>query len=109
MAKKFRQGIDWYGNDGRCTPAPEALETADCGICGSQMNVRRNVLGATSSIEAMSHKKHLHDSFECPRVRENWHEQIVSLKYEANETASSSIKKILEEEIKGILRANAVR
>lgn len=109
VAKKVRRKIDWYGNQGRCNPAPGVVETAECGVCGRQMNVERNVLGATSWAESMGHGKHLHDRFTCPNIKEDWHEKIVNLKVEAYTTESDKIKKILEKEIIELLEANAVR
>lgn len=107
--KKVKRKINWQGNDGCCNSAPGTVKTAKCGICGSQMNVKRNVLDATSSIEKMCHSKHRHDSFTCPNINKSWHEKIVNLKYEAYDTASNKIKKILEKEMAELLEANAVR
>ncbi len=109
MAKKSAIKINWYGNQGHLSPDPGTVKTAECGICGKQMNVKRNVLGATSWAESMGHGKHLHDSFTCPNLNKDWHEKIVSLKCEAHNTASDKIKKILKEEIAELLEANAVR
>ncbi len=109
MAKKARHKINWNRNDGYCNPAPGIVKTAKCGVCGRQMNVERNVLGATSSVEAMMRRKHLHDSFTCPNINKSWHEKIVNLKNEALNTASDKIKKILGEEIIELLESNAAR
>ena len=51
MTKKSKIKIDWHGNGGRCYPAPRKVKTAKCGVCNSQMNVKRNVLGTTSWVE----------------------------------------------------------
>lgn len=72
--------INWYGNNGSCNPLPGTLATANCGVCGSPMNVRRNVLGPTGLAEAMSGNKHLHDKFTCPKKTESWHIKIYRLK-----------------------------
>lgn len=72
--------IDWYGNDGRVNYEPGIVKRVDCGVCNIQMNVERNVLGATSSVEAMAGKKHRHDRFTCPYVEEDWHKRIYHLK-----------------------------
>ena len=109
VAKKIGRKIDGYGNRGRWSPEPGKAKTAYCGVCGKQMNVERNVLGATSWAESMGHGKHFHDSFTCPNLNKKWHEKIVNLKMEAHNTVSYKIKKILEEEVIEILEANAVR
>ena len=74
--------INWYGNNGHCFPAPGTVKAAECGVCGTEMNVRRNVLGPTSSAEAMAGRKHRHDSFACPHVAEDWHKRIDQLKFD---------------------------
>jgi len=104
VAKEFK--VDWCGNSGYCSPGPRTMETVKCGSCGANMDVRRNVLGATSWAEAMGHREHLHDSFICPNKKEGWHEKINDLKAEWRKTASNKIKKILEEEVIEILEAN---
>ena len=107
--------IDWYGNDGRFNPAPGTRVTVKCGVCGVQMNVRRNVLGPTSSTEAMAGKSHRHDRFTCPYLDENWHKEIYRLKTDVYFAEiyvidnRDKIKKAAEEEIIKLLEANAVR
>ena len=106
--------INWYGNDGRCNPVPGTVETAECGVCGAQMNIRRNVLGPTSSVEAMAGRKHRHDSFVCPRIEEDWHKRIYRLKIDVyfseinNAVNKDETKKAAETEIVELLEAQAV-
>jgi len=109
VAEEAKGKVNWFGNQGWLCPEQGKMKTADCGICGSPMNVKRNVLGPTSWIESMGRGEHLHDSFTCPNFEEDWHEKIVKLKSEARNTASDKIKKILEEEVIEILEAKAVR
>lgn len=105
--------VDWNGNDGRCNPAPGTLEAAECGICGAQMNVQRDVFGPTSAVEAMAGKKHKHDSFICPFIGKRWHEEIYYLKEWAlkaeinNLPGKDEIKKTAEQKIIKILELNA--
>lgn len=107
--------IDWYGNDGRRNPNPGTIETAECGVCGAQMNVKRDVLGPTGLAEAMRGEKHKHDSFVCPRIEEDWHKQIYRLKMEVyraeidDKHNKNKFKKAAEEKIIKLLEANAVR
>ena len=72
--------IDWNGNDGCINHAPGTKDAVACGVCGTPMNVKRNALGPTSFGEAMTGKKHLHDCFTCPYVKEYWHKKIYSIK-----------------------------
>ena len=73
----------WGGNDGRCYPAPGKVAQEDCGICGTPMNVKRDVNGPTGYAEAISRKTHLHDAFSCPHLGEDWHKRINILRMEA--------------------------
>ena len=73
----------WQGNDGRCYPKPGIVDQAECGICGTQMNVERNVNAPTGSAEALGGGAHLHDCFTCPHFLESWHNKIVRLKWNA--------------------------
>ena len=107
--------IYWHGNDGSSNPMPGTVETVDCGVCNIPMNVKRNVLGATSHIEVMAGRSHRHDHFFCSHIREGWHGMIYRLKLnvytaEINKDVDyEEKKKAAEKEIMEILKANAVR
>lgn len=74
--------IDWHGNYGYLFPEPGEIKTAECGICGVQMHVERNVLGPTSWAGAIAGKRRRHDFFKCPKAEERWHVLIHELKTE---------------------------
>lgn len=74
--------INWLGNLGHCFPEPGKVKKIKCGVCGTQMNVERNVLGPTSWASAMAGFKYRHDRFWCPFVSQNWHQGITDLKSE---------------------------
>jgi len=108
--------FNWDGNDGRCYPKPGEVAQAECGICGTQMNVERNVNGPTGFAEAMASRGHLHDSFTCPHLQESWHKRIAGLKMKAYSECISyyemsgreseetvKIKDDLEQKVKKIL------
>jgi len=104
--------IDWHGNDGRSFPRPGELQTVKCGICGAQMEVKRNVLGPTGLVESLSRKKHWHDSFICLNIEKWWHKIIHQLKVavyvaEINQDADfEKIKKAAKEQILEILNSH---
>jgi|SRR3990167_3199607 len=75
--------FDFDGNIGRCYPKPGEYTRVECGICGTQMDVERNVNGPTGFAEVMYGGKHLHDRFFCPFYSESWHKEIEALKYKA--------------------------
>lgn len=109
--------IDWYGNDGRCYPAPGTVETAKCGVCGTKMNVERNRLGPTGMAEAMAGKKHRYDRFTCPYLNMSWHRKIyyIKMKVYLEETNAArygvsdideEVRKNVGKEIRKILKTN---
>ncbi len=102
--------IDWYGNVGYCHPNPGTEKSVKCGVCGTMMKViKRNVLGPTSLAESVMGSKHLHDVFECPYLREEWHRIIHQLKMDAyfaeigNRGDKNIIKKKAERKIRKLL------
>lgn len=99
--------FNWALNNGFLFPNQGEVNKAKCGICGTQMSVRRNVNGPTSFSEAMARGAHLHDSFTCPHLMERWHTGIVNLKMEAyaSEGEYKVVKRELEKRVKKILKA----
>lgn len=101
----------WQGNDGYCYPNPGEVKQAKCDICGTRMNVERNVRSPTGFFEAMAGGAHLHDYFTCPHLSERWHRKIVLLKWEAIASSArieggEEVVEELEKKVKKIL-ANA--
>lgn len=85
------------------TPRPGEYDVIMCGFCNSEMNVRRNVNGATGMAEAMAKRSHLHDSFECPSKDEDWHIQAKKLIQMAQETPSKRLEEMFLLEAQEIL------
>jgi hypothetical protein len=71
--------IDNYGH---LTPDPGVLDRAFCGLCGTEMRVRRNVLGPRGFLAAISRHHTLHDVFICLHYEEAWHKHILDLRLE---------------------------
>src|ERR1019366_800343 len=80
------------------TPAPGMQDKMSCRVCDEDMEVERNINGPTGMAEAMGKGKHLHDHFSCKHANQDWHSQILALKKEQQETASTTIRDILEGE-----------
>ena len=79
------------------------LDTMPCQVCGVDMDVERNGMGATGFGEAMSGRKHLHDTFRCKDRHEDWHMQIFNIREEAEETSSDKLRKLFLDEVDEIL------
>ncbi len=97
-------------SDTQCRYTPDAgeydpQEKIYCGVCGDVMDARLGVDGPTSWAEGVSGRTHLHDSYECPNMKEKevWHLQVIALRNEKRRTASTLIEAILEEEIGMVL------
>jgi len=85
------------------TPDAGLFENCNCGICGSVMNVKRNLNGATSYIEAMAKTKHLHDYFSCPNREKDWHIQAKRILEVAQQTPSKITEDALIKEANDIV------
>jgi len=91
---------------GKFTPdAGEVPPDTDvlCGVCKEKMNEQRGLNGPRTSAEAMAKHKSDYDQFTCPCLETNWHQQVVALRKEINETASYSLRNMLEQEVSSIL------
>ena len=89
---------------------PNQTEFLYCGICGDEMNVIRNVVdGPPTRVPATIHGamakiNHLHDRFECPNIKLDWHIQAVEIKQYIKTCPSMELSKIMEKEIKQIAK-----
>jgi len=89
----YHSGWDYFA------PSVGTCDTVDCLVCGARCSVVRNLEGPTSSVAAMMGTVRRHDKFFCGSAGQPWHNQVLALKKEQNETVSTKIKAILQEEI----------
>lgn len=73
--------VIWRGLGEHYFPDPGKVEVAHCGICGSKMEVSRNVLRATCLAMALGGRKRRCDHFCCPNIEDSWHKRIRELKW----------------------------
>ena len=78
-------------------------ESIQCQVCGEEMMVERNATGRT-----MSGRDFIHDVFECPNIGQDWHLQALKIKYELDNTASPSIKKIMQSDLDEIIATRSI-
>lgn len=90
----------------RYTPDPGTHSDDEdilCGVCETKTTCRRNVNGPRGFVMAMSGSKSLHDVYECPHRKEDWHLQVVALRREAAQTSSLLIENMLLKEAEQVL------
>ena len=72
----------------RAFPNPGKFKVLKCGVCGTNMDVQRDVYGPTSFGAAMGKTGRDHDAFHCPYSDDDWHQQAKTLHRAARETPS---------------------
>lgn len=89
----------------RYTPEPGTTHDPQfCGVCGTEMPVRRNVLGHWSYAEAVGNSpKTYRDVYECPHHKDDWHRQVLELRREANRTVSHTLAAIFLKDAEEVL------
>ncbi len=85
-------------------PLPDVVDEMECLVCGANCDVTRSVDGPTGFGEAMAQKKHLHDEFRCPNIKKDWHKQAVNLIEELDRCHSSSLIKIMQNDLEEIVK-----
>lgn len=85
--------------------APGEQVSVLCRVCGTTCQVRRNVMGPMSYAEALAKKKRARDLFTCPNANVVWHQRVLKLVQEKEQTQSKRIRVLLDDDIKEILNA----
>lgn len=87
----------------RFTPDSGSSGDVYCGVCSEKMNCKKNLYGPRGMTEALSGHKSYYDEFLCKFSEEKWHEQVVSLRKEADKTSSFKLRTMLLAEAQEIL------
>lgn len=88
----------------RFTPDPGLVEgPVACGVCGTEMECKRDCYGPRGWVMAMTGSKQAYDSFTCPHVKEVWHRQVIALRNKARETCSGRLAKMFLEEANDVV------
>ena len=83
--------------------ADTVLGPCFCGVCKTEMIMKRGCYGPRSFSSAMGGFKSYYDSFTCPDRDKNWHRQVVAIRDEARDTSSKKLERMLLKEAKEIL------
>jgi hypothetical protein len=84
-------------------PDPGTHDAVECGVCGAQMDVKRDLDGPTSWVMAMGHSKRKHDTFMCPHRNEPWHKQVIALREFKERCPSAYLSNLVDREIDFVL------
>lgn len=98
MTKHYHAGFDYF------TPKPGTATSLNCMACNQVMDVERDVeVNIGNSFIGPSGKTRQADKFTCPHSGSEWHDQVIALRKLQNDTPSSKIAQLLEEEIDEII------
>jgi len=75
-----------------------------CKVCKSDCIAKRKIIGATCFAEAVGGGKHEHDYFKCPYSEKPWHQQALNIVRDIENLSSPSVKKIMEKDLKKIIK-----
>lgn len=104
--------IDYFQTDYK------QFEEMKCLACGSICDVKRDLPGATflrlyyyylyNKKEEFNNEEinDSHDYFSCPHIDQKWHLRASRLKQQIFNSESSSLKNIMEEDLKNIIQQN---
>ena len=94
----MHKGYDYF------IPNSDTVSEMECKVCGTVCDVERGVVGPRSYAAAMAKAYVKHDSFTCPHSEEDWHEKALALLQDIEECNSPSIKKIMEDDLKEMVK-----
>jgi|SRR6516162_688719 hypothetical protein len=83
---------------------PGTVGQINCPVCLAPMSVERNQNVSASWAEAMGGKKRPNDVWRCSSCACDWHHQVKHLRQEMDNTASPTLRGILQNDIDQILR-----
>lgn len=92
VSRSLWKGYDTYSPD----KMPE--EWPKCYTCGQDMLCEGEQYGPTGFAEAIGGGGHKHFSFVCPDAGTDWHNQVIGIMMQIEETASSKVEELLREE-----------
>ena len=78
---------------------PSVSETMECRVCGTLCDVKRNATGPTGHLSAMSGNQTLHDSFRCPNIGKDCHNEATKLAMAIDRTPSKSIAAVMNKDL----------
>lgn len=102
MDVSYHMGWDYFA------PDPGKCESCECRVCGTNMDVKRDCEGPTSTVMAMGGFKRKYDRFTCPNVGQDWHTQAMNLRQEIEKTSSAALAGIMEQELATVIETKTV-
>ena len=84
----------------------DAGEETCCRVCGAQTTFIPDTYGPTSFAASLAKKYSFHDVNICPNIESEWHKKALKLLREIESTSSSSLKSIMQKDLREILLKN---
>lgn len=81
---------------------------AACRVCGSAMNVQRDVVGPTGFASAMGKISTLHDRWTCPHSGEEWHEQALRIVLANADEPSPTVAALRQKDLDDLIRERGI-
>jgi hypothetical protein len=108
--EKKKESFSYHKGWDSFMPDADTVDHVACKVCGSKCDVKRNVSGPRSFVEAMGQKAgqemrkdNPHDHFFCPNAGFPWHDQALAILMEALHTSSAVLTKMLQDEAKQLV------
>jgi hypothetical protein len=108
--EKKREHFSYHKGWDSFMPDADTVDHVTCKVCGTKCDVKRNVSGPRSSVEAMVQnvgkdvrKGDPHDHFFCPNAGLPWHDQALAILMAAQNNPSGVLTKMLQDEAKAIV------
>lgn len=100
---RYKNGVDYI------LRKPGESDSETCSACGLDMNIERNAKVYTSYASAMAGgEKSVMDIFRCPNTGKEWHDKVIALQEEVENTSSDSLKGIITSDIIKILKKEII-
>ena len=74
-----------------------------CRVCGDKTTFIPDNYGPTSFASSLAKKYSIHDVNICPNIETEWHEKALKIVIEIENTASPSLKEIMQKDLEEII------
>lgn len=83
---------------------PRQRDAVPCRVCGTLCNERRDVYEGSPAVAELGPQLALHDRFECPHRRADWHREALTVVRSIEACVDEIVRNELYARLEGILR-----